>query len=132
MLLWLVRDGPIHRLVLFRAPPRAESHGCTEIQLASRIAGLAAATINQRLAYGKGDSPMKLRIGAAESRTGCRNPARIGVKQLSQRVGNWLTLEESESLLEKSDGETLRNNREHGHDLYSSGVVAYVEQRWRR
>lgn len=35
-----------------------------------------------------------------------------GVKQLGHRAGNWINLEQSKSLLEKSNDETLRNNRE--------------------
>ena len=35
-----------------------------------------------------------------------------GVKQLGQRSGNWLNLEQCRGLLEKSDGATLRSNRD--------------------
>ena len=35
-----------------------------------------------------------------------------GVKQLGQRSGNWLNLEQCQILLEKSDGESLRNSRD--------------------
>ncbi len=35
-----------------------------------------------------------------------------GVKQLGVRVGDWLTLEQSLALLEKSDGNSLRNSRD--------------------
>jgi site-specific recombinase XerD len=74
--------------------------------------GLAAATINQRLAavrrlaYEAADSGLL----SPELAAGIRRVK--GVKQLGQRSGNWLNLEQCQSLLEKSDGESLRNNRD--------------------
>jgi site-specific recombinase XerD len=74
--------------------------------------GLAAATINQRLAavrrlaYEAVDSGLL----SPELAAGIRRVK--GVKQLGQRTGNWLNLEQCQSLLEKSDGDTLRNNRD--------------------
>jgi hypothetical protein len=74
--------------------------------------GLAASTINQRLAavrrlaYEAADSGLL----SPELAAGIRRVK--GVKQLGQRSGNWLNLEQCQSLLEKSDGETLRNNRD--------------------
>jgi site-specific recombinase XerD len=74
--------------------------------------GLAAATINQRLA-----AVRRLAYEAADS--GLLSPKlaagirRVkGVKQLGQRSGNWLNLEQCQSLLEKSGGESLRSNRD--------------------
>jgi site-specific recombinase XerD len=74
--------------------------------------GLAAATINQRLA-----AVRRLAYEAANS--GLLSPElaagirRVkGVKQLGQRSGNWLNLEQCQRLLEKSDGDTLRSNRD--------------------
>jgi len=74
--------------------------------------GLAAATINQRLA-----AVRRLAYEAADS--GFLSPElaagirRVkGVKQLGQRSGNWLNLDQCRGLLEKSDGHTLRNNRD--------------------
>lgn len=74
--------------------------------------GLAAATINQRLAavrrlaYEAADSGLL----SPELAAGIRRVK--GVKQLGQRAGNWLNLEQCQSLLEKSDGESLRSNRD--------------------
>jgi len=74
--------------------------------------GLAAVTINQRLAavrrlsYEAADSGLL----SPELAAGIRRVK--GVKQLGQRAGNWLTLEQAHSLLDKSDGETLRNDRD--------------------
>jgi len=74
--------------------------------------GLAAATINlrlaavRRLAYEAADSGLL----SPELAAGIRRVK--GVKQLGQRAGNWLTLEQAHSLLDKSDGETLRNDRD--------------------
>jgi site-specific recombinase XerD len=74
--------------------------------------GLAAATINQRLAavrrlaYEAADSGLL----SPELAAGIRRVK--GVKQLGQRSGNWLNLEQCRSLLEKSDGESLRSNRD--------------------
>src|ERR1700751_4936341 len=74
--------------------------------------GLAAATINQRLAavrrlaYEAADSGLL----SPELAAGIRRVK--GVKQLGQRSGNWLNLEQCQSLLEKSDGDTLRSNRD--------------------
>jgi len=66
--------------------------------------GLAAATINQRLAavrrlaYEAADSGLL----SPELAAGIRRVK--GVKQFGQRSGNWLNLEQCRSLLEKSDG----------------------------
>jgi integrase len=74
--------------------------------------GLAAGTINQRLAavrrlaYEAADSGLL----SPELAAGIRRVK--GVKQLGVRAGNWLTLEQSRSLLEKSDGDSLRNSRD--------------------
>src|ERR1035437_5046651 len=74
--------------------------------------GLVSATINQRLAavrhlaYEAADSGLL----SPELAAGIRRVK--GVKQLGQRSGNWLNLEQCQSLLEKSDGESLRSNRD--------------------
>jgi site-specific recombinase XerD len=74
--------------------------------------GLAAATINQRLAavrrlaYEAADSGLL----SPELAAGIRRVK--GVKQLGQRSGNWLNLEQRQLLLEKSDGVSLRSNRD--------------------
>jgi len=74
--------------------------------------GLAAATINQRLAavgrlaYEAADSGLL----SPELAAGIRRVK--GVKQLGQRSGNWLNLEQCQLLLEKSDGVSLRSNRD--------------------
>jgi hypothetical protein len=73
---------------------------------------LAAGTINQRLAavrrlaYEAADSGLL----SPELAAGIRRVK--GVKQLGVRAGKWLTLEQSRTLLEKSDGESLRNSRD--------------------
>src|ERR1039457_3243838 len=80
------------------------------IELESRL--LAPATINvrlaavRRLAYEAADSGLL----SPELAAGIRRVE--GVKQLGVRAGNWLTLEQSRSLLEKSDGDSLRNSRD--------------------
>ena len=69
--------------------------------------GLAAATINQRLAavrrlaYEAADSGLL----SPELAAGIRRVK--GVKQLGPKSGNWLNLEQCRGLLEKSDGDTL-------------------------
>src|ERR1700685_1500027 len=74
--------------------------------------GLAAGTINQRLAavrrlaYEAGDSGLL----SPESAAGIRRVK--GVKQLGCRVGNWLNRDQARLLLEKSDGESLRCTRD--------------------
>jgi site-specific recombinase XerC len=74
--------------------------------------GLAAATINQRLAvvrrlaYEAADSGLL----SPELAAGIRRVK--GVKQLGLRSGNWLSLEQCQTLLEKSDGGSLRNSRD--------------------
>jgi site-specific recombinase XerD len=35
-----------------------------------------------------------------------------GVKQLGQRSGNWLNIEQCQGILKKADGDTLRSNRD--------------------
>jgi hypothetical protein len=71
--------------------------------------GLAAGTINQRLAavrrlaYEAADSGLL----SPELAAGIRRVK--GVKQLGCRAGNWLNREQARLLLEKSDGEGLRS-----------------------
>ena len=84
--------------------------------------GLAAATINQRLA-----AVRRLAYEAADSgqlspelAAGIRRVK--GVKQLGQKSGNWLNLEQCQLLLEKSDGESLRSNRDFGDDCNPVGL----------
>src|SRR5580700_6005374 len=74
--------------------------------------GLAAGTVNERLAavrrlaYEAADSGLL----SSELAAGIRRVK--GVKQLGQRSGNWLNLEQCQLLLEKSDGVSLRSNRD--------------------
>ena len=74
--------------------------------------GLAAGTINQRLAavrrlaYEAADSGLL----SPELAAGIRRVK--GVKQLGSRAGNWLNRDQAELLLEKADGEGLRNKRD--------------------
>jgi integrase len=74
--------------------------------------GLAAGTINQRLAavrrlaYEAADSGLL----SPELAAGIRRVK--GVKQLGVRAGNWLNLEQARALLEKSDGDSLRSSRD--------------------
>lgn len=74
--------------------------------------GLAAGTINQRLAavrrlaYEAADSGLL----SPELAAGIRRVK--GVKQLGFRTGNWLNREQARSLLEKSDGDGLRSIRD--------------------
>jgi integrase len=73
---------------------------------------LAAGTIKlrlaavRRLAYEAADSGLL----SPELAAGIRRVK--GVKQLGVRAGNWLTLEQSRTLLEKSDDHSLRNSRD--------------------
>src|ERR1700716_2945887 len=74
--------------------------------------GLAAGTINQRLAavrrlaYEAADSGL-LRPGLAAG-----IPLVKGVKQLGSRLGNWLSCDQAKLLLENADGEDLRSIRD--------------------
>jgi site-specific recombinase XerC len=74
--------------------------------------GLAAGTINQRLAavrrlaYEAADSGLL----SPELAAGIRRVK--GVKQLGSRAGNWLNREQARLLLKGSDGESLRNVRD--------------------
>jgi site-specific recombinase XerD len=74
--------------------------------------GLASATINQRLAavrrlaYEAADSGLL----SPELAAGIRRVK--GVKHLGQRSGNWLTVDQAQLLVEKSDGDGLRNKRD--------------------
>ena len=74
--------------------------------------GLAAGTINQRLASAR-------RLAYEASDSGLLGPElaagirRVkGVKQLGSRIGNWLTLDQAKMLLEKADGKDLRSLRD--------------------
>jgi site-specific recombinase XerC len=74
--------------------------------------GLAAGTINQRLAavrrlaYEAADSGLL----SPELAAGIRRVK--GVKQLGSRARNWLNYDQARLLLEKSDGESLRSTRD--------------------
>jgi site-specific recombinase XerC len=74
--------------------------------------GLAAGTINQRLAavrrlaYEAADSGLL----SPELAAGIRRVK--GVKQLGSRAGNWLNCDQARLLLEKADGESLRKIRD--------------------
>ena len=74
--------------------------------------GLAAGTINQRLAavrrlaYEAADSGLL----SPELAAGIRRVK--GVKQLGARTGNWLTRDQAGLLLEKADGDDLRSLRD--------------------
>jgi integrase len=74
--------------------------------------GLAAGTINQRLAavrrlaYEAADSGLL----SPELAAGIRRVK--GVKQLGARTGNWLTRDQARLLLEKADGDDLRSLRD--------------------
>ena len=74
--------------------------------------GLAAGTINQRLAavrrlaYEAADSGLL----SPELAAGIRRVK--GVKQLGCRVGNWLNRDQARLLLEKADGESVRCTRD--------------------
>jgi integrase len=74
--------------------------------------GLAAATINQRLAavrrlaYEAADSGLL----SPELAAGIRRVK--GVKQLGRRSGNWLNIEQARMLLDEAAGETLRSKRD--------------------
>jgi len=74
--------------------------------------GLAAGTINQRLAavrrlaYEAADSGLL----SPELAAGIRRVR--GVRQLGSRTGNWLTRDQSRMLLEKADGGDLRSLRD--------------------
>lgn len=74
--------------------------------------GLAAGTINQRLAavrrlaYEAADSGLL----SPELAAGIRRVK--GVKQLGSRAGNWLTLDQAKTLLQAADGEGLRSVRD--------------------
>jgi len=74
--------------------------------------GLAAGTINQRLAavrrlaYEAADAGLL----SPELAAGIRRVK--GVKQLGYRAGNWLNCEQARLLLQKSDGEGLRSVRD--------------------
>jgi hypothetical protein len=74
--------------------------------------GLAAATINQRLAavrrlaYEAADSGLL----SPELAAGIRRVK--GVKHLGQRSGNWLNIDPAQLLVDKSDSDGLRNKRD--------------------
>src|SRR5882757_2443474 len=74
--------------------------------------GLAAGTINQRLAavrrlaYEAADSGLL----SPELAAGIRRVK--GVRQLGSRAGNWLTRDQAQLLLEKADGKDLRSLRD--------------------
>ena len=74
--------------------------------------GLAAGTVNQRLAavrrlaYEAGDSGLL----SPELAAGIRRVK--GAKQLGARMGNWLTQDQAQLLLEKADGDDLRSVRD--------------------
>ena len=87
--------------------------------------GLAAGTINQRLAavrrlaYEAADSGLL----SPELAAGIRRVK--GVKQLGARLGNWLTSDQAKLLLARADGEDLRSVRDPRHDGCAGWAAAY-------
>ena len=96
------------------AEPRLALHRAVVLRFRLHLEslGLAAATINQRLAavrrlaYEAADSGLL----SPELAAGIRRVK--GVKQLGSRSGNWLNLEQAHLLLENSNGDSLRNKRD--------------------
>src|SRR5260370_12191107 len=95
--------------------------------------GLAASTINQRLAavrrlaYEAADSGvLSTELGAGIRRV-------KGVEQLGSRAGNWLNREQARLLLEKADGEGLRSVRDVAMiSILLAGVYKLSESFWGR
>jgi hypothetical protein len=91
-------------LVLFGTATCVESHCSSAVPAYLESLGLAAGTINQRLAavrrlaYEAADSGLL----SPELATGIRRVK--GVKQLGSRAGNWLTHDEARTLLQAADG----------------------------
>lgn len=91
---------------------RRSVHSVLRFRLHLESLGLAAGTVNQRLA-----AVRRLAYEAAHS--GLLSPElaagirRVkGVKQLGARSGNWLTRDQARLLLEKADGDDLRSVRD--------------------
>src|SRR5690349_12222629 len=83
-------------------------------RLALEARGLAASSINQRLAAVR-------RLAYEASDCGLLNAelaagvGRVkGVKQLGRRFGNWLSLNDCAQLLDATSGENMRDKRDHG------------------
>src|ERR1700692_4969220 len=74
--------------------------------------GLAAGTINQRLAAVRRLASEAADSGLLSSELAAGIRRVKGVKQLGSRAGNWLTRDQARMLLEKSDGESLRSLRD--------------------
>jgi len=74
--------------------------------------GLAAGTINQRLAAVRrlADEAADSGLLSPELAAGIRRVK--GVKQLGSRLGNWLSSDQAKLLLENADGEDLRSIRD--------------------
>ena len=74
--------------------------------------GLAAGTINQRLAAIRrlADKAADSRFLSPELAAGIQRVK--GVKQLGARLGNWLNLEQAQLLLDKANRESLRGIRD--------------------
>ena len=74
--------------------------------------GLAAGTINQRLAAARrlANEAADSGLLSTELAAGIRRVK--GVKQLGARTGNWLTRDQAGLLLEKADGDDLRSLRD--------------------
>ena len=107
-----IRDGAIHHLVL--SEPRLALSRAVGLRFRQHLEslGLAAGTINQRLA-----AVRRLACEAADS--GLLSPEMAagirrvkGVKQLGARTGSWLTRDQAGLLLEKADGDDLRSLRD--------------------
>jgi site-specific recombinase XerC len=99
-------------MVLFRTETGPEPDRGAAVPTPPRTLGLAAGTINQRLAavrrlaYEEADSGLL----SPELAAGIRRVK--GAKQLGSRSGNWVNREQAHLLLEKAAGEDLRNIRD--------------------
>src|ERR1035437_9108590 len=74
--------------------------------------GLASATINQRLAAVRRLAYEAADFGLLSPQLAAGIRRVKGVKHLGQRFGNWLNIDQAQLLVDKSDGDGLRNKRD--------------------
>ena len=94
--------------------PRLGFNRCAVVRYRSFLEGLAlsAATINLHLSAIRrlADESAQEWMARPESATGIRRVK--GVRQLGRRLGNWLTGDQAQELLNATDRDTLRGRRE--------------------
>jgi integrase len=92
--------------------PRLALNRTVVLRFRLRIVGLGSWDCKPASCGGQAVGVRGCRFRIAQSGARCRHPPGKGAKQLGARMGNWLTQDQAQLLLEKADGDNLRSARD--------------------